>query len=205
MVDPLADLVEPTPPSAPVRVCPTWTGPATTVVLQPGVYDCTIDPKGSWDVQFLPGNYLITGGVELDGNNDAVFGAGVYTLRGEGLKITGNGTVTGDDVTFYIDEGEVELTGTGDMNFTAPKTGDYAGVLIFQNRTLTSTVKLAGNAIADSWGAVYALSAEISLVGNTSTSFQFISDTFSMSGNATITINFDGGFQGIAPAMRLVE
>jgi hypothetical protein len=205
IVDPLAQLDEPIAPSGPVRACPTWSGQPGTEILQPGVYDCIIDPTGSWDVRFLPGDYLITGGIVLDGNNDAVFGAGIYTLRGVGLRIIGNGTISGDGVMFYIDEGQVVLTGTGDMDLTAPTTGDYAGVLIFQNRTLTSTVDLSGNAIADSWGAVYALSAEISLVGNTNTSFQFISDTFSMSGNSDVTINFDGGFLGTAPVMHLVE
>jgi len=201
MDDPLGHLLEPTPPGGPQQACPIWNGKHGTVVLQPGVYDCTIDPSGQWGVEFVGGDYLITGGVVLDGNNDFVFGAGTNLLVRDGS----GREAFGDGVTFYIDEGQVVLTGTGDVDLTAPDAGDYAGIVIFQNRSLSSTVELSGNATADGRGTVYALSAQIHLVGNTNTSFQFISDTFLMDGNSNVTINFDGSFLGAAPVMYLVE
>ncbi|MCH8920935.1 MAG: hypothetical protein IIA23_09590, partial [Chloroflexi bacterium] len=205
--DPLIGVPVPTPTSAPVQTCPTYGGgKAGTVTLQPGVYNCTIDPPGGWGLQFDPGDYYITGGIVVNGNGDVTFGQGLYFLQGKGLIFTGNGVVTGDGVTLYIDEGEVTLTGTGDAQLTAPTSGPYEGVVIFQNRSLTTTVNMSGDAISDGWGAVYAAGAQIHLVGNTgSTLHQFISDTFLMDGNSSITIDYFSGFLVAVPVMSLVE
>ncbi len=204
--DPLIGVPVPMPTSGPVQTCPTYGGPPGTVILQPGVYNCTIDPTGQWGLQFEPGNYYITGGIVINGGGDVTFGEGLYFLQGQGLIITGNGTVTGDDVTFYIDEGQVTLTGTSDTQLTAPTSGTYEGIVIFQNRSLTTTVNMSGDAISDGWGAVYAAGAQIHLVGNTgSTLHQFISDTFLMDGNSTITIDYFSGFLVPVPVMSLVE
>jgi len=175
--DPLMGVPVPTPTSEPEQDCPTYGGTPGTVTLQPGVYDCTIDPPGQWGLVFEPGDYYITGGIVINGGGNVTFGPGLYFLQGEGLKITGNGVVTGDSVTFYIDEGQVTLTGTSDTQLTAPDSGPYGGVVIFQNRSLTTTVNMSGGAIADGWGAVYAAGAQIHLVGNTGSTFhQFIMD-----------------------------
>ena len=204
--DPLIGVPVPTPTSAPVQTCPTFPGKPGTVTLQPGVYDCTIDPQGQWGLQFEPGDYYITGGIVINGGGNVSFGQGLYFLQGEGLTITGNGVVTGDGVTFYIDEGQVTMTGTSDTQLTAPTSGTYEGIVIFQNRTLTSTVNMSGGAIADGWGAVYAAGAQIHLVGNTgSTLHQFISDSFLMDGNSNISIDYFDGFLVAVPIMSLVE
>ena len=204
--DPLIGVPVPTPTSAPVQTCPTFPGKPGTVTLQPGVYDCTIDPQGQWGLQFEPGDYYITGGIVINGGGNVSFGQGLYFLQGEGLTITGNGVVTGDGVTFYIDEGQVTMTGTSDTQLTAPTSGTYEGIVIFQNRTLTSTVNMSGGAIADGWGAVYAAGAQIRLVGNTgSTLHQFISDSFLMDGNSNISIDYFDGFLVAVPIMSLVE
>ncbi len=204
--DPLMGVPVPTPTSEPEQDCPTYGGQPGTVTLQPGVYDCTIDPPGQWGLQFEPGDYYITGGIVLNGGGNVTFGEGLYFLQGEGLKITGNGVVTGDEVTFYIDEGQVTLTGTSDTQLTAPDSGPYDGVVIFQNRSLTTTVNMSGDAISDGWGAIYAAGAQIHLVGNTGSTFhQFISDTFLMDGNSSITVDYFSGFSVPVPVMSLVE
>jgi len=204
--DPLIGVPVPTPTSEPVQTCPTYGGSPGTITLEPGVYDCTIDPPGQWGLQFEAGDYYITGGIVINGGGDVTFGQGLYFLQGQGLIITGNGVVTGDGVTFYIDEGQVTLTGTSDTELTAPTSGPYEGIVIFQNRTLTTTVNMSGGAIADGWGAVYAAGAQIHLVGNTgSTLHQFISDTFLMDGNSGITVDWFSGFSVAVPVMSLVE
>ena len=204
--DPLIGVPVPTPTSGPVQTCPTYGGPPGTVTLQPGIYDCTLDPPGDWGLQFDPGDYHITGGIVSNGSGNVTFGQGLYFLQGKGMIFTGNGVVTGDEVTFYIDEGQVTLTGTGDTQLTAPTSGPYEGVVIFQNRSLTTTVNMSGDALSDGWGAVYAAGAQIHLVGNTgSTLHQFISDTFLMDGNSSITVDYFSGFLVPVPVMSLVE
>ena len=154
ILDPLAGLLPPTPPTAPVHPCPTYGGAAGVVTLDPGVYNCELDPPGGWGFDFLPGEYLITGGLKMNGGGDATFDDSIITLRGEGLELTGNGTITSTETMFYIEEGEIKLTGTGDMSFTAPSTGDYYGVIFFQARDNTETVIITGNSAQGGWGTV---------------------------------------------------
>lgn len=88
ITDPLAALAAPTVPTN-VQTCPTFHGNPGTRVLQPGRYDCTIDPSGPWNVTSMPGNYYITGGVVADVGGNITFGTGEYTLGGVGLQVTG--------------------------------------------------------------------------------------------------------------------
>lgn len=203
--DPLGGLAAPTPPNAPIQTCPTFSGAAGIVILQPGVYQCEIDPPGQWGLEFEEGDYLIEGGLTVNGGGSMTFGPGIYTFRGEGLRITGSGTITGEEVMFYIEEGQAKFTGSGDTTLTAPESGDYEGVVIFQARNNTNDVIITGDSAADGWGTVYAPAAEINFTGNATTSFQFISQTFYAHGNSTLNITFDGGFLADVPYIWLAE
>lgn len=203
--DPLGDVPPPVPPAGPTRACPTYGGRPGTKVLEPGVYNCTIDPPGQWNITFQPGDYLITGGIIADGGGTFNFGAGIYTVRGRGVRITGNGDAFGNDIMFYVDEGQAILTGTGEVNLNAPSSGIYEGILVFQDRTNANTVVITGTAIGDGWGAVYAAAAEIDFSGNAKTSFQFISNTFYAHGNSNLEITFDDNFLADVPYVWIAE
>jgi len=203
--DPLAGLTPPTPPSAPVQPCPTYGGAATVIDLSPGVYNCALDPPGGWGFNFLPGEYLITGGLTMNGSGDATFDDSIITLRGTGLILTGNGTITSTETMFYVEEGSITLTGTGVMSFTAPSTGDYRGVVFFQARDNTNTVTITGNSSQDGWGTVYAPAAQIDFSGNGTTSFQFIGDTFYAHGNSFAQIVFQDNFLTDVPYIWIAE
>jgi hypothetical protein len=202
--DPLADLPYPTQPGGPMRSCSLSKGMNN---LQPGIYPCTIDPKGNEDVNFAPGDYLITGGIVVNGQSDITFGSGVYTLRGQGIKLTGGGDITAIGVMFYVEEGAVDITGNGDHQISAPTSGIYAGVSIFQNRDNTSIVDVGGTAFVDGGGTVYAAGSEVRLHGTADTvNVQFICDTFTTVGTVGITIEFDDNFTvETMGALALVE
>lgn len=205
IVDPLLGLPAPLPPSSPVQACPTFSGKASIKVLQPGVYNCTISPNGQWGLQFMPGNYLITGGISMNGGGDVTFGKGVYTIRGSGLSLNGNGTVAGEEVMFYIEQGQVKLNGTGDMHFTAPESGTYEGVVFFQARSNATKLFMGGNSVQGGWGSVYAPAATIDYTGNANTSFQFISSIFYAHGNSKVTITFDNNKSLGVPYIWITE
>jgi hypothetical protein len=202
IADPLAGVPEPTPPSGPVRTCP-GNGNRT---LQPGVYNCQIRPGGNSHYTFQPGDYLITGGILLNGNVSATFGAGVYTLRGNGLTVNGGADVTSSNAMFFIDEGSVDLSGTSDLDFTPPGTGPYEGIVIFQARDNTNGLSIHGTAASGNSGTIYAPGATVTYQGTSSTSFQFIVDIFTTGGTTDTVINFTDGFAiPSEPTMRLVE
>jgi len=205
ITDPLAGLAAPTPPTN-VQTCPNFQGNPGTMVLQPGRYNCAIDPQGPWNVTFQPGNYYITGGVVADGGGNITFGSGEYTLGGVGLQVTGSGRITVNYALIYIESGAVNLTGNGVTRITAPTSGPYMGIAIFQSRTVTSQMDLKGTSFTNGGGTVYAPAGHISLVGTaTSSNMQFISDTFQMSGTADLDITDLNGVQIIQSRLRLVE
>lgn len=205
IIDPLADLDPPTPPSSPVQTCPTYGGSASVITLQPGVYNCEINPPGGWGLNFEEGDYLITGGLVVNGSGNITFGEGEYTFRGEGIKVTGNGTVTGIGVTFFVDEGSAVFTGTGVTQIEAPEDGTYRGVWLYQYRDNSNKVIITGNAAQDGWGTVYAKAAQVDFSGNGTTSFQFISDTFYAHGNSHANIIYKDNFLADVPYIWIAE
>jgi hypothetical protein len=203
--DPLAGVPEPAPPAGPARNC-NFPGGNSPVTFQPGVYNCALNLSGNRTFNFAPGDYLITGGISVTGAARVNFRAGVYTLRGQGLKLRGNGEIVAEGVTFFIDEGVTDLSGTGKMTITAPASGPYAGIAIFQARDNTNQVEARGTAFAGGKGTVYAKAARIRLVGTADYSnMQLISDKLLMSGTAGLTIDFQNNFMAATPTMRMFE
>src|SRR5207248_2149067 len=106
-----------------------------------------------------PGTY--PGGIAL--SDDAHFNAGVYILKGGGLKIVSGLTVTGTDVTFYNTDSNGDGTGTysditinkASVTLSAPTSGSNAGMLFFQARNNTNEIKVSGNAPVILTGIIY--------------------------------------------------
>jgi Flp pilus assembly protein TadG len=205
IADPLAGLPPPTPPSSPVHPCPAFSGPPGTLTLSPGVYECTIDPPGNWSIAFANGDYLLKGGIVMDGAGPVTFGSGIYTVRGGGMIVTGSGAVSGSEVMFYIDEGKLQMTGTGKVTLTPHTAGPYKGILFYQDRSNTNTIEMSGTAVANGSGALYAAGAEVDFTGTATTSMQFIVNTFYAHGTSNLTINYQDGFEAEVPRMRLFE
>lgn len=205
ITDPLAGLPVPTPPTI-VVPCPpgNWSG---TITLPPGRYNCpAIDPTGNRSINFLAGNYYFAGGVIANGGGNIVFNQGEYTFAGVGLKVSGGGRVTANNAVLYIEAGELELTGNGITRLLAPTSGPYAGISIFQNRELETQIDVNGTSLAAGFGVIYAKAANFSLVGTANSSnMQVISDTFQMSGNAGLELQWSNGVIVNQSFLRLVE
>lgn len=115
IMDPLAD-----------RLPPSFSGcdyvdleiPGITATLNPGVY---------------------CGGIKTSGSANVTLNPGIYVIKGGNLSVTGQTSLTGKDVGFY-------LTGKGaqaflfsantHINLSAPVTGPMAGLLFFEDRNL---------------------------------------------------------------------
>jgi hypothetical protein len=207
IVDPLAGVDPPIPPSEPVWPCPAMTGGSGTVTLKPGRYNCLIDPPGDVGLKMEEGNYYFAGGMKLDGGGEAVFGKGQYTFGAPGISLTGNGKFTAIGATFFIKSGCGVFAGTGEVNMEAPTDPNdpYYGVLIFQYRDNACTLVMTGNSASGGWGTVYAPAAMIDFSGNGTTSFQFVSKTFYAHGQSTATIVYRDNFPAQVPYIWIVE
>jgi Flp pilus assembly protein TadG len=151
--------------------------------------------SGNNNVTFSPGLY--EGGIQITGNATVTFNSGTYILAGGGLSITGNSTISGTGVTFYNTSGataagSIDLTGNETANLSAPTSGSLAGILFFQDRSVSSSSTIEGNSSSTFDGVLYFPNAAVNYVGNSSVSgyTTLIADTISISGNSTLGDNY---------------
>ncbi len=143
MADPLALLPSPAVPSV------GFNGPVingTTMTLLPGVYIGRIQIEGNAHVTFEPGLYFLDGGISISG-----------------------GTVTGSGVTLYNYGSSINISGSANVSLSAPTSGEYQGVVLFQNRTNNRAISIAGSATVALTGDVYAPDAQFQVSGGTTT------------------------------------
>jgi Flp pilus assembly protein TadG len=103
-----------------------------------------------------PGVYC--GGLEIASKGKATFNPGIYIIRDGQFKIGSSAHVSGEGVFFYLTGSDAFLNqgSNSDMTFTAPKTGTYKGIVLFQSRTAnTPANKFGGSSNDNIEGAVY--------------------------------------------------
>ena len=83
--------------------------------LQPGVYCGGLDIRGSSDVELAPG---------------------VYVIKDGPLSIGNAARMAGDGVTFYLTGANalIDFKDKSELALSAPTDGDFAGILVFQDR-----------------------------------------------------------------------
>jgi hypothetical protein len=87
--------------------------------------------------------------------------------------------------------GGITLSGSGTFNLTAPTSGPYAGVVIYQARANTRAISLSGSVVTGLGGTIYAPSALLFISGNASLNGSVVVNTLSLSGNAASTQSTD--------------
>jgi Flp pilus assembly protein TadG len=157
----------------------------------------------------------------LSGGN-VTLQSGTYIVNGS-MTINGNANVTGTGVTFYItNSGSVTINGTGNVQLSAPTTGAYAGILLYQDPSDTSAAKINGTSTSFFQGSLYFPKASLDISGTSGTGTcpngtisngfngcaaytLIVSDALKVSGNATVTINSDySSLPGGDPVMNAV-
>lgn len=175
--DPLAGLEEPV-----VGACNTTT---TNLVLSaPTTHNLTPD--------------VYCGGLEIKGQATVHLAPGVYIMKNGPFTVTGQANVTGNGVTIFLTGpgAVVDMGGSGTIDLSAPLTGDFAGVLIFEDRDnppLQAHTFRGGSSKSYS-GVIYAPVGNVEYVGNGAggggTPY-FIAWRFAMSGNGDLNLTYD--------------
>jgi len=147
-----------------------------------------------------------------------IFASGEYIIDGGGsnncsqacLNVPANATITGNGVMFYFtNSSTVNITGTPTINLTAPSSGPYAGVLMYQDPTDTNVgpapqgPTLGGNSGSTFDGALYFPKDQVTFFGN-NVSYSVgivVSDSLALSGNPVITLE---GTAGLPPGVNLI-
>jgi Flp pilus assembly protein TadG len=149
-----------------------------------------------------PGIYC--NGLSIKGG--AALQAGMYVIKGP-LIINSQAAVTGTGVTFYLTGSQAGFTinAGAALSLEAPKTGDYGGILIFQDRASNTgaTNTLNGSAGTKLVGAIYTATQTVSVSGGSGFGQQsplmpIIADQIKFSGSMTANADVTG-FNMAAP------
>ncbi|MFI5458602.1 MAG: beta strand repeat-containing protein, partial [Isosphaerales bacterium] len=148
--------------------------------------------KGSLTIQ--PGIYSQ---ITVSGNAKLTLGSGTYIIEGGGLTVTGSASISGTNVFIYNAGGNypssggnfggITLSGNGTFNLSAPITGPYAGILIFQSCQNTRALSFSGNAMLGMSGTIYAPNALLSLSGNSQLQSSLDVGMLNLNGNVALT------------------
>ena len=143
-----------------------------------------------------PGVY---GEIKISGGS-VTLQPGVYVVRGGGLKISGDATVIGHGVTFFIttagypgSDGKcagVDLGGDSTVSLSAPTEGTYRGLLVYQDPACTAAFKWSGGSGGEATGTIYAPTADFTFSSSAAVQLtQLIANRLTVS-QAPTNLNF---------------
>ncbi len=103
-------------------------------------HEFKIDKNVSTSIE--PGVYC--GGIKIDASARVTFNPGIYVIKNGELRITGEATIAGEGVGFYLtgtDPKEIKFDQKTHISLAAPTSGPMAGLLIFEDRKLPKPLK----------------------------------------------------------------
>jgi hypothetical protein len=175
-----------------------------TCTINPGTYSDITLSGGATNIVFNAGMYVIDGGSFGGANN----------CNSACLTIPANATATGTGVTFYFtNSSTVNITGTPNITLTAPSTGTYAGILMYQDPLDTNQgpapagPALGGNSGSSYNGILYFPKDQLTFFGNAGgtncnqgySAGMVVTESFALSGHPTVCLQ---GPAGLPPGVN---
>jgi hypothetical protein len=178
--DPFVSLAGP-----PTNGVPVYAGQSitSTVTLSPGVYTGLITVGSGGIAKLNPGNYIFRAGLTTTGTGSLILaGAGGVLLYNANANYPAAGGVCGN----------LSLAGTGTITLAASKTGSYAGMLVFQDRSCANGAALSVRTGTSLAGTLYvpAAALTLTLVNSVTIASQIVAYELVVTGNNTLTMNF---------------
>ncbi|MHC5537957.1 hypothetical protein ACYOEI_06965, partial [Singulisphaera rosea] len=172
VTNPMANVAAPDPSTLPTQSFTTTDGSAT---LNPGVYN---------------------GGLTFGGGMNLTLNPGIYYMKGGSFNVANGVTLNGGGVMIYVDNGggQFSIQGGGVINMSAPTTGTYAGIVMFQDPNSSKTISIANGSTTTITGTVYAAGATVPIAGgaqNGQYGSQFIAKNLNISNNTNIKVATD--------------
>ncbi len=160
----------------------------------------TVNVSGNSSQTINPGIYS---SISVSGNGKLTMNAGIYVIAGGGFSVSGNGSVTASGVLIYNAGsaypilggtfGGITFSGNGHIALSAPTTGTYAGIGLFQSRDNTQALSLSGNNLSNVTGSIYAANAQLVLSGNAQLKDALVVGSMNLSGNSIFNTLTSGG------------
>ena len=160
-------------------------------------YNANITVNGSHPVTLTPGTYC--GNIRVSANATLNFDPGLYVLNGAGLDVSGQGTVNGADVSFYLTQNSgvpdaITISGGAAVTLSADMGGPLPGILFYHDRNSTGNVthRFTGGSNMDLTGVLYFPNQSVSFTGGSSlldSQVMIIADTVEFSGNSVVDLD----------------
>jgi Ca2+-binding RTX toxin-like protein len=147
----------------------------------------------------LPGIYT-----QISATNSAslVLSSGTYVIKGEGLTVSGAGSITGSGVFIYNSGsnypnlggtfGGITISNSGTVSLTAATSGTYANILIFQSRDNPRAISFSGSVVVGMSGEIYAPNALLSLTNSAALKLPVAVNRLTVSGAGTSGLTANG-------------
>ena len=148
------------------------------------------------------GTVEVCGDISLTGNGTTTLPPALYYVKNGGLDWH-NGSISGTGVTIFLtgtSPGTITINGNMTVNLTAPTSGAYAGLVIYQDRTLTSPPNhtFNGGSGMNFQGSIYLPGSAVKYAGGSSTSITaLVVDTVEFTGNSTLGTDTNGSITGL--------
>jgi prepilin-type N-terminal cleavage/methylation domain-containing protein len=124
-------------------------------------------------------------------NSNTTFAQGIYVLN-NGISVAGSSSVSGSGVMLYNKVGSINFGGSSTISLSPPTSGQYKGILMFQARTNSTSLSLAGGTGVSPVGIIYAPSSSGVVLGTGSAVMHVtavvVAGAIKVSGNAQVTI-----------------
>lgn len=181
--------------------CTTVTDPFAGTLPTPASASCSYS-----NVTVNGGTYTANPGVycgwtNLNNGVTVNFQPGVYVIKGGGVNVNG-GTWTGTGVTFYFaDTSYIQFNGTVKLSLTAPTSGTYANILMYEASGLAKsafTINATAGALLN--GLIWLPSRQLTLnsgASATAENLTLVLDTLIVN---TVNWTLDAAAKGIAAA-----
>ena len=163
-------------------------------------YNNTVITTGSHLLS--PGVYC--GGIKIGGNAQVEFAPGAYAIKDGLLEMTAMSASTGQYVGFYFtgDNSKLKISAKASVEFSAPKTGIAAGLLMYENRNNPQSVvhEITSPNVKSLVGTIYFPKSEfrvsINANGNNSIAQEsaftvIISRMLTLNGKSNLVLNTD--------------
>jgi hypothetical protein len=148
----------------------------------------TVGTPVNWTGTAVPGTTY--NGISINGGN-VNFPAGTYVIDGGSFVCHGNPTITGTGVTFYFtNNATITCSGTDNIQFSAPSSGEYAGILFYQDPLDTNGPTLGGTTGTTFSGILYFPKAQVTFFGTNTTiaAGVVVADAIALSGTPTVNL-----------------
>ena len=169
----------------------------------PSVGTCVSVPSVTGVLVMNPGYYC---GFTLKATAQLTLNPGLYSLNGN-LTVDKSGTLLGSGVTLYFKTGALQTTSGSNVTLSAPTSGTYEGVLIFEDRSNSSGLNINSGSSATMTGALYLPDAAITIssggFGNIYSILVADQVAVTSGGNLTVNADYSGLVDG-SPIRRSV-